>query len=81
VKRYAIVGRRGDDGGRYLAAQHKAMKIAAWKMAQAGDIVQVWTVFQNGDLMKYDGDATRRVTDYIVKGRQAQQMINDGVIS
>jgi hypothetical protein len=71
VKRYALVGRRGDDGGRYMASQHRQMKAAAWRMHQAGDMVQVWTVMQNGDLMKYDGDATRRVTDYIVKARNA----------
>jgi hypothetical protein len=71
TKTYALVGRSGDSGGRYLASQHRQMKIAAWRMAQDGDMVQVWTVFGNGDLMKYDGDATRRVTDYIVKGRAA----------
>lgn len=71
TKTYALVGRSGDAGGRYLASQHKQMKIAAWRMSQAGDMVQVWTTMQNGDLMKYDGDATRRVTDYIVKARAA----------
>jgi hypothetical protein len=71
MKMYALVGRHGDAGGRYLSTQHKEMKIAAWRMAQAGDMVQVWTALQNGDLLRYDGDATRRVTDYIVKGRAA----------
>jgi hypothetical protein len=71
LKTYALVGRAGDAGGRYLASQHTQMKIAAWRMAQAGGMVQVWTTTRAGDLMKYDGDATRRVTDYIVKGRAA----------
>jgi hypothetical protein len=69
-KVYALVGRDGKAQGRYLASQHKRMKIAAWRMAHAGEMVQVWRVFDI-DLMKYDGDATRRVTDYIVKGRNA----------
>jgi hypothetical protein len=76
LKTHALVGRAGDAGGRYLASQHTQMKIAAWRMAQAGDMVQVWTTTQAGDLMKYDGDATRRVTDYIVKGRAILRELN-----
>ncbi len=70
-KRYALVGRHGDDGGRYLGSQHKQMKVAAWRLWQSGSLVQVWTVAPNGDLLRYDGDATRRVSDYIVKARAA----------
>ena len=69
MKIFALVGRNGDDGGRYLPSQRKQMKVAAWRMHQAGDMVQVWLAAQNGDLMKYDGAATRQVTDYIVKAR------------
>jgi len=68
---YTLVGRRGDDGGRYLTSQWPQMKVRAWQMHRAGDSVQVWRAFQDGGLMKYDGDATQRVTDYIVKGRAA----------
>lgn len=75
MKRYALVGRFGDDGGRYLASQHKQMKIAAWRLWQSGSLVQVWTVLDNGDLLKYDGDATRRVSDYIVKARAALEAV------
>ena len=76
MKIYALIGRQGDAGGRYLASQHKQMKISAWKMAQAGDMVQVWWVLPNGDLAGYDGAATRRVTDYIVKGRAKLASLN-----
>jgi hypothetical protein len=47
------------------------MKVAAWRLWQSGSLVQVWTVAPNGDLLRYDGDATRRVSDYIVKARAA----------
>ena len=70
-KMYALVGRNGDDGGRYLQSQHKQMKISAWRLYRSGSLVQVWLVAANGDLLKYDADATRRVTDYIVKARVA----------
>lgn len=67
---YALVGRRGDDGGRYVVSQWPQMKERAWAMVQAGDIVQVWRASSMcGDLYGYDGEATRRVTDHIVKMR------------
>ena len=68
---YELVGRRGDDGGRYLVTQWPQMKKRAWQMFRAGDSVQVWRAVQNGDLLSYDGEATRRVTDYIVEARKA----------
>jgi hypothetical protein len=80
MKMFALVGRHGDAGGRYLPSQHKQMKIAAWRMHQAGDMVQVWLAMQNGDLMKYDGDATRRITDYIIKARAALAKPLDDII-
>ncbi len=69
----ALVGRFGDDGGRYeLPAQWKQMKVRAWQMAQMNQgPAQVWRALPNGDLLSYDGDATRKVSDYIVKGRAA----------
>jgi hypothetical protein len=71
MKTYALVGRHGDDGGRYLESQRKQMKVSAWRLYQSGSLVQVWQVAGNGDLLKYDADATRRVSDYIVKARVA----------
>jgi hypothetical protein len=68
---YALVGRHGDDGGRYLQTQWPQMRIAAWRLHCAGHHVQVWRAMQNGDLLRYDGEATRRITDYIVKARRA----------
>jgi hypothetical protein len=70
-KLYALVGRNEDDGGRYLSSQRKQMMAAAWRLHLAGSLVQVWLVAGNGDLLKYDSTATRRVTDYIVKARAA----------
>lgn len=40
-------------------------------VGRRGDSVQVWRAMSNGDLLTYDGTATRRVTDYIVKNRAA----------
>lgn len=80
MKRYALVGRRGDDGGRYLPSQHSLMKVAAWRMHKAGDMVQVWSALPDGDLLKYDGEATRRMTDHIVKARAAAAKPLDAVI-
>lgn len=75
----ALVGRRGDDGGRYeLPAQWKQMRAAAWRMHRAGDSVQVWRALPNGDLLAYDGDDTRKITDGIVKARAA---LGEGVAS
>jgi hypothetical protein len=68
---YALYGRNGDAGGRYLRNQWPQMRVAAWRMACAGEMVQVWRAMQNGDLLRYDGNATRRISDYIVKGRAA----------
>jgi len=68
----ALVGRHGDDGGRYeLPAQWKQMRLAAWRLHRSGSPVQVWRAMQNGDLLGYDGEATRRITDYIVKANHA----------
>lgn len=68
----ALVGRHGDDGGRYLRpSQWKQLKLAAWRLHQSGSPVQVWRALPNGDLLSYDAEATRRVTDHIVKARAA----------
>lgn len=75
---YALVGRHGDEGGRYLTSQWPQMKVAAWRMHRAGDAVQVWRAMQNGDLLSYDGEATRRITDYIVNGMAALRATDAG---
>lgn len=67
---YALVGRRGDDGGRYLVSQWPQMKARGWQMHRAGDTVQVWRASYEA-LERYDSAATRRMTDYIVEGRKA----------
>lgn len=73
VRLAALVGRFGDEGGRYqLPAQWKQMKVAAWRAAQLNQgPIQVWRALPNGDLLGYDGDATRKVSDYICKARAA----------
>lgn len=73
IRYAALVGRFGDGGGRYvLPAQWKEMKLAAWRMAQLNQgPVQVWSALPNGDLLKYAGEDTRRVSDHIVKARAA----------
>lgn len=68
----ALVGKHGDDGGRYLLpSQWPEMRVAAWRLRRSGSPVQVWRATQNGDLLSYDGEATRRITDYIVKANNA----------
>jgi hypothetical protein len=71
---YALVGRFGDDGGRYLTSQWPQMRIAAWRLHVSGSPVQVWRAMQNGDLLSYDSEATRRITDYIVKAQRSLQV-------
>lgn len=68
---YALCGRHGDDGGRYLSSQRKEMMQAGWRLHRAGNLVQVWNAMSNGDLLRYDAAATRRMTDYICKARAA----------
>jgi hypothetical protein len=68
---YALVGRYGDDGGRYLTSQWPQMKARAWAMHRAGESVQVWRASQAGGLERYDSEATQRMTDHIVKTRDA----------
>jgi hypothetical protein len=63
---YALVGRRGDDGGRYLTSQWPQMKLRGWWMHCEGDTVQVWRAMQAGGLERYDSVATQRMTDHIV---------------
>lgn len=66
----ALVGRWGDDGGRYLSpSQWPEMRVAAWRLHQSGSPVQVWRASQSGELIGYDGEATQRITDYIAKAR------------
>ena len=67
---YALVGRHGDDGGRYLTSQWPAMKVRGWQMHRAGNNVQVWRANDAG-LVSYDSAATQRMTDYIVAGKKA----------
>lgn len=75
AKLMALVGKHGDDGGRYvLPAQWKQMRVAAWRLHRSGSSVQVWRAMQNGDLLGYDGEATRRITDYICKARNALEV-------
>lgn len=68
---YALVGRRGDDGGRYLTSQWPQMKARGWQMHRMGDSVQVWRASYDGGLERYDSEATQRMTNYIVAGRKA----------
>lgn len=68
---YALSGRFGDDGGRYLPTQRKQMMERAWAMHRAGQSVQAWRVDAAGRMLCYDGKATQRVTDYIVAGQVA----------
>lgn len=70
-KLYALVGRYGHDGGLYASRQWKQLKERAWVMNRAGNLVQVWRAASNGDLLSYDAQGTRRVSDYIVKARNA----------
>lgn len=72
AKLMALVGKHGDDGGRYLSpSQWPQMRAAAWRLYRSGSTVQVWRAMQNGDLLAYDGEATRRISDYIGKARRA----------
>lgn len=68
----ALVGRYGDDGGRYLSpSQWPQMREAAWRMHRSKQgPISVFRAMQNGDLLGYDGEATRRITDYIMKAEK-----------
>lgn len=67
---YALTDRRGDIGGRWTAGQAKQMYAAGVKHAALnGEIMQVWVCLLNGEMLRYDGARTRKLTDKIVEYR------------
>jgi hypothetical protein len=54
-----------------MSGTQPTMKARAWAMHRAGEPVQVWRASQAGGLERYDSEATRRMTDHIVKTRDA----------
>lgn len=67
---YALVGRRGDIGKRYTAKQAREMYRQGVARALAGDLLQVWQAMQNGDLLRYDAERTRRLSDHVFAARR-----------
>lgn len=71
---YALVGRFGDYKRRWPADKAKAMYAVGVSLAIAQhDILQVWRTTPAGDLTRYDGAATRKLTDKIVAAKGAAQ--------
>ena len=69
---YAIVGRSGDIGGRWTSTQARKMYAAGVRHnALTKELLQVWKALPNGDLLAYDGDRTRNLSDHIVAYRNA----------
>ena len=67
---YAILDRGGDIGGRWTAKQARQMYAAGVKHnALTKELVQVWRARENGDLLGYDSDRTRKLSDHIVAYR------------
>lgn len=68
---YAITGRRGCIGGRWTAGQARAMYAAGVRHAVGcNELVQVWQAMPNGDLLRYDAERTRRLSDHIAAYRK-----------
>lgn len=69
---YALLDNKGDIGGRWTAKQARQMYCAGIKhWALLKTPMQVWQAMPNGDLLRYDGDRTRRLSDKIVEYRAA----------
>jgi hypothetical protein len=67
-KRYALLGRRGDIGGRWLASQSREMYSAGVRHAMlTRDAMQVWRVASDGTLAWYDAALTAKLTKKIVE--------------
>jgi hypothetical protein len=68
VSLFALVGRRGAYPARYTAKQARAMYAEGVRLS-ASDLLQVWHALPNGDLLQYDGERTRRLSDRVVNAR------------
>ena len=69
---FAIIDRNGCIGGRWTSKQARAMYAAGVRHnALTKEPVQVWRAMPNGDLLSYDGERTRRLSDHIVAYRNA----------
>lgn len=66
LKLYALVGRRGAYTARYTAKRAKDMYAEGVRLSNT-DILQVWETLDNGDLFRYDGARTRKLTDKIAR--------------
>jgi len=76
---YGIKDRRGDIGGRWTAKQARAMYAAGVRHAvNCKELVQVWRALPNGDLLRYDAERTRRLSDHIVAYRKAMAESAEG---
>lgn len=72
---YALTDRRGCIGGRWTAGQARAMYAAGVRHAVGcNELVQVWQCLANGDLLRYDGPRTRRLSDAIVAYRKSMRV-------
>lgn len=70
---YAITSRLGTLPGRWTSKQAQAMYKAGVAYAQeSGEILSVWTCTCRGELCRYHGAATRKLSDKIVAVRNAQ---------
>ena len=76
VSLYALLDNRGCIGGRWTAKQARAMYLAGVKhWALIGSPMQVWQALPNGDLLRYDAERTRRLSDKIVEYRKATAQV------
>jgi hypothetical protein len=64
VRLFALIGRKGAYPARYTANQARAMYAEGVRLA-ASDLLQVWRTLPNGDLLTYDSERTRKLSDKI----------------
>lgn len=73
MKMLALVGRKGAYPARWTMKRAKDMYACGVRLSvNASDILQVWEALDNGDLLRYDAERTRKLTDKIVASRNCE---------
>lgn len=67
---FALVGRRGDYGLRYVLSDISKLYAKGVYLANAGDMLRVHRVAIDGTISSYDSARTQRLTDKIVASRK-----------
>ena len=65
---YALVGRRGAYTQRWHPKRARDMYAEGVRLSLQGDLLQVWRAL-DGDLLGYDSERTRKLTDKVVAAR------------